>query len=186
MAIDSLKEEEALVKRAQRSPEAFGELYEIYYQKIFNFSLKRTANVQLALDITSVTFLKAFKEIRKFRWRDIPFAAWLYRIANNEINDHFRREGRRMARLEEIEDLVDTNDFAEEIEEAEEELKRHQEFLQLHQKIAELPSIYQEVIVLKFFEKKKIREMVKILGKKEGTIKSLLHRGLAKLREQMR
>jgi len=55
----------------------------------------------------------------------------------------------------------------------------------LHKKISELPFIYQEVIALKFFEKKKIREMVKILGKKEGTIKSLLHRGVEKLREKM-
>lgn len=184
--LDLLKTEEELVKRAQHHPEAFGELYEIYYQRIFNFAVKRTANVQLALDITSITFLKAFKEIKKFRWRDVPFAAWLYRIASNEINDHYRREGGRTVRLEEVEDLVDTNDFADEICQAEEELQRHREFLVLHQKIMELPPKYQEVIVLKFFEKKKIREMVKILGKKEGTIKSLLHRGLDRLREQMK
>jgi len=183
---EALKAEGELVKRAQHSREAFGELYEIYYQRIFNYAVKRTANVQLALDITSVTFLKAMSQIKKYRWRDIPFSAWLYRIASNEINDYFRREGGRTVRLEEAEYLVDTNDFAEEIDKAEEELQRHEEFLQLQRKISELPPKYQEVIVLKFFEKKKIREMVKILGKKEGTIKSLLHRGLEKLKEQMK
>jgi RNA polymerase sigma-70 factor (ECF subfamily) len=184
---DQLQAEKELVKRAQHSPEAFGELYEIYYRRIFNYALKRTASVQLALDITSITFLKAFAQIKKYRWRDVPFAAWLYRIASNEVNDHYRREGgRRISSIESIADLADTGDYSDEISEAEEELSRHEEFITLHKKISELPFIYQEVIALKFFEKKKIREMVKILGKKEGTIKSLLHRGVEKLREQMK
>lgn len=187
LSSDQLKAEEELVKRAQHDREAFGELYGMYYQRIFNFALKRTVNVQLALDITSITFLKALSQIRKFRWRDVPFGAWLYRIAGNEINDHYRRQGgRRIASIEEIAELADTAGYADEINHAEEELSRHEEFLLMHKKLAELPDMYREVITLKFFEKKKIREMVDILGKKEGTIKSLLHRGLAKLKEKMR
>ena len=180
-----LKAEEELVKRAQHDRQAFGELYELYYQRVFNLALKRTANVQLALDITSITFLKALSQIKNYRWRDVPFGAWLYRIAGNEINDYYRRRDGRMTSIEQIAELADTADYADEIDHAEEELSRNEEFLKLHQKIAELPEIYQEVITLKFFEKKKIREMVQILGKKEGTIKSLLHRGLEKLREKM-
>jgi len=186
LSTDQLRSEEDLVKRAQHGSEGFAELYEIYYQRIFNYALKRTANVQLALDITSITFLKALSQIKKYRWRDVPFAAWLYRIASNEINDHYRREGgRRVTSIESIAELADTGDYADEINHAEEELNRHEEFILLHKKISELPFIYQEVIALKFFERKKIREMVKILGKKEGTIKSLLHRGIEKLREKM-
>ena len=180
-----LKVEEDLIKRAQHNREAFGELYELYYPRIFNFALKRTANVQLALDITSATFLKTLKEIKKFRWRDVPFSAWLYRVAGNEINDYYRRRGSREERLEDAAKLVDATQFSDEIAEAEEELGRHEEYLQLHKNVSELPQKYQEVIALKYFEKKKIREMVKILDKKEGTIKSLLHRGLEKLRERM-
>jgi RNA polymerase sigma-70 factor, ECF subfamily len=177
--------EEELVKRAQHNREAFGELYEINYQRIFNYALKRTASVQLALDIPSVTFLKAMNQINKYRWRDIPFAAWLYRIASNEINDYYRKEGRRNISIDQIAELADSTDYADEVNQAEEELSKHEEFLLLHKKIAELPSMYQEVIALKYFEKKKIKDMVNILGKKEGTIKSLLHRGIEKLREKM-
>jgi RNA polymerase sigma-70 factor (ECF subfamily) len=187
LSSNQLKAEEELVKRAQHNRDAFGELYEIYYQRIFNFALKRTADIQLALDITSITFLKALGQIKKYRWRDVPFGAWLYRIAGNEINDHYRRgRGKRIASIEKIAELADTGDYADEINHAEEELSRHEEFLLLHKKLAELPEMYQEVITLKFFEKKKIKEMVTILGKKEGTIKSLIHRGLEKLRERMR
>ena len=182
-----LKAEEELVKRAQHNREAFGELYEIYYRRIFNFAVKRTADIQLSLDITSITFLKALNQIHKYRWRDVPFGAWLYRIAGNEVNDHYRKQGgKRVASIEEIAELADTGDYADEINHAEEQLSRQEEFLLLHKKIAELPEIYQEVIALKFFEKKKIKEMVKILGKKEGTIKSLIHRGLENLKEKMR
>lgn len=52
----------------------------------------------------------------------------------------------------------------------------------IQEKIFKLPVKYQEVIVLRFFEKKKIKEIAEILGKKQGTIKSLLHRGLEKLK----
>jgi len=187
LSTSQLKAEEELVKRAQHNRQAFGELYEIYYQRIFNFAVKRTADIQLSLDITSITFLKALGQIKKYRWRDVPFGAWLYRIAGNEINDHYRRGGgKRIASIEEIAELADTGDYADEINHAEEELSRQEEFLMLHKKIAELPEMYQEVITLKFFEKKKIKEMVEILGKKEGTIKSLIHRGLEKLKEKMR
>src|SRR5512137_1547152 len=114
-----LKAEEELVKRAQHNREAFAELYEIYYQRIFNFALKRTANIQLALDITSITFLKALNQIKKFRWRDVPFGAWLYRIASNEINDHYRRQGgKRIASIEEIAELADTGGYADEVNHA--------------------------------------------------------------------
>ena len=178
-------EERELVRRAQHDIEAFGQLYELHYKRIFSYALKRTANVPLALDITSATFLKAMRQIKKYRWRDVPFAAWLYKIAGNEINDHYRREVRQNLRIDRISELADGGDYADEINQAEEELSRHEEFLQLHRQLAELPLMYQEVIVLKFFEKKKIKEMVHILGKKEGTIKSLLHRGIEKLREKM-
>jgi RNA polymerase sigma-70 factor, ECF subfamily len=177
--------EEELVKRAQHSREAFGELYEIHYRRIFNYALKRTASVPLALDITSATFFKAMNQIGKYRWRDVPFAAWLYRIASNEINDYYRKQSSRTISIELVANLADNMDYADEVNHAEEELSKHEEFLTLHKKLAELPAMYQEVIVLKFFEKKKIKDMVKILGKKEGTIKSLLHRGIEKLREKM-
>lgn len=180
-----LKTEEELVKRAQHDREAFGELYELYYPKIFNYALRHTASVQLAMDITSSTFLKAMSQIKKFRWKDVPFSAWLYKIASNEINDHYRSGAHRLVSLESVVPMLDAREFSDEVMEAEEQLSQHEEFLHLHQKLAELPEKYQEVIILKFFEKKKIKDIVQILGKKEGTVKSLLHRGLERLKQNM-
>jgi len=181
-----LKEEKELIKQAQKDPEVFAKLYDEYYPKIFGYILKRVANFEITQDITSETFFKALKKLWQFRWRNISFGAWLYRIANSEIANYYRKN-RYLVSLEILRDEkgfepVALHNPETELLEAQEKLKQHQDFLKIQEKIAKLSIKYQEVIALRFFEKKKIKEISEILGKKEGTIKSLLHRGLEKLK----
>jgi RNA polymerase sigma-70 factor (ECF subfamily) len=182
-----LEQEKHLVERAKSNTEAFGEIFDKYYSQILGYILKRTASIETAQDITSEVFLKALHNLHKFHWRNIPFSAWLYRIANNEIANHFRRNGKQQSGLDKISNSLVYSEPSPESEllAAEAELKKHEDFLILHKNIARLSTRYQEVIVLRFFEKKRIHEIAEILGKREGTIKSLLHRGLEKLRESM-
>jgi RNA polymerase sigma-70 factor (ECF subfamily) len=183
-----LSEERELVRQAQKAPDAFAELYDRYYPGIFGYCLRRTANLEIAQDITSETFLKALKKLWQFRWRNISFSSWLYKIATNEINQYFRKaEYKKSVSLEELQEQgfepVSSHDPESELIEAQEELSQYQDFLEIQVRIVELPVKYQEVITLRFFEKKQIKEIAEILGKKEGTIKSLLHRAVEKLRE---
>jgi RNA polymerase sigma-70 factor (ECF subfamily) len=183
-----LSEEKELVRQAQKHPDAFAKLYDVYYPKIFGYVLRRTANLEATQDITSETFFKALKKLWQFRWRSISFSAWLYKIATNEINQYFRKAAyKKSTSLEELQEQgfepVSPHNPESELMEAQEELKQHQDFLEIQEKIARLPARYQEVITLRFFEQKQITEIAEILGKKEGTIKSLLHRALEKLRE---
>jgi RNA polymerase sigma-70 factor, ECF subfamily len=183
-----LNEERELVRQAQKAPDAFARLYDQYYPKIFGYVLRRSANLEAAEDITSETFLKALGKLWQFRWRNVSFSSWLYKIATNEVNQYFRKAVyKRSVSLEELQEqgfeLLSTHDPANELIEAEEELKRHQDFLEIQGKIVQLPAKYQEVITLRFFEKKQINEIAEILGKREGTVKSLLHRAVEKLRE---
>jgi RNA polymerase sigma-70 factor (ECF subfamily) len=183
-----LSEEKELVRQAQKAPDAFAKLYDHYYPKIFGYVLRRTANIEVAQDITSETFLKALAKLWQFRWRSISFSSWLYKIASNEINQYYRRaEYRKSISMEELEEqgfeLRSPRDPESELMEAEEKLKQHQDFLELQEKITRLPAKYQEVIALRFFEKKQINEIAQILAKREGTIKSLLHRAVERLRE---
>ena len=180
----NLKEEKKLIKEAKKNPEVFGELYEQHYSKIFGYTLKRVADLEIAQDITSETFFKALKKLWQFRWRNISFSAWLYRIANNEIANYFRKNKQTIP-LEKIPEPIAVSNPSAEILEAEQEIKKHQDFLMLQKEISKLPIKYQEVIFLIFFEKKQIKEIAEILGKKQGTIKSLLHRGLEKLKISM-
>ncbi len=182
-----LAAEKALLERAKHDPAAFGTLYEAYFPRIYGYVLRRTADVALAQDITSEVFYKALKHIQGFQWRGIPFSAWLYRVAGHEVANSFQRDGyaRKLAQA-----LADPTGFAADDAEAEavraeQALAQQQEFLALHAALKRLPPRYQEVLALRFFEKKPLLEVAAILGKKEGTVKSLLHRGLEKLRVLM-
>lgn len=179
------EKEKELVESAKKDPKAFSKLYDLYYPRIFGYILKRVADLEIAQDITSETFFKSLKNLRKFKWRNISFSAWLYKIAVHEIANFYRKNKRKTISFEQISQPHSLSNPSQDFLEAEEKLKKQEDFLKLHQKISKLPLLYQEVIVLRFFEKKKIREISEILGKKEGTVKSLVHRGLEKLRKMM-
>lgn len=181
-----LKEEKELIKKAQKDPEVFGLLYDKYYKAIFGYILKRTADIDLTQDLTSQTFFKALKGLWKFRWQNVPFSAWLYRIASNEINTFYRKQKKFIkVNFDKISDIQSPHASDEEVRAAEEELKNKEEFVKIHKSISKLNNIYQTVISLRFFEKKEISEISWILGKPEGTIKSQIHRAIEELRKLM-
>ncbi len=184
------REEKEIIKQAQKDPQAFGAIFEKYYEPIFGYILKRTGNVAAAQDITSETFFKALDRLWQFRWRNISISSWLYRIATNEINQHFRKEKKHRYSLEALLEqsgieLADEHDLAGELMEQEEELARAAEWQKARKILHELPEKYQEVLSLRYFEDKKLGEISEILGKKQGTVKSLLSRGTAMLRRAM-
>ena len=180
-----IKLEKELIQRAKNNTDAFAELYKEYYDRIFGYVLKRTADIIITQDITSEVFIKALENIKYFHWKGISFSNWLYQIANHEIINGHRKAKQSLILFEELKHVpleLEKSLEAETIE-AEEQLKQHQQFLAIHKSIADLPVKDQEVIVLRFFEKKQVKEIGEILGKREGTIRSLIHRGLKKLKE---
>jgi len=189
--VKDLQAEKEQIEQAKHNPEAFGELYDQNYSAIFNYCLRRTGNAELARDITGETFVKALANIKSFKWRDISFSAWLYRIAGNEILTFFRKTSYKAVSLEYLQEVQGYDpesqyDLEDEVIAAEQELKRHVDYLFYRQKIKQMPVKYQEIIALRYFEGKSLKESAEILGKPEGTVKSLLHRGLDKLRAHMR
>lgn len=174
--------ERALVERAQANPDAFGELYDLHYDRIFRYILRRTADLTLAQDITSETFLSALRGLKTFQWRGVPFASWLYRIASNEIATHHRKSRQTIRSSAEDDVSLATRSAEDEIRKAQDELNQEGVFLEIHQALEQLPLKYREVIVLRFFEGKRILEIGEILEKRPGTVKSLIHRGLKRLR----
>lgn len=188
LPFDEASGEHTLIERAKQDPQAFGILFDRYYPAIFGYVLRRVGKWNDAQDITSEVFRKALKSLWRYRWKGIAFSSWLYRIATNEIGMYFRRAGRAPLSLNQ---LIDESGFeaassesllAEKLE-AERQLERHRDFLIARSQIANLPLKYQPVIALRFFEQKSIKEIAEILGKKEGTVKSLLSRGLRRLRK---
>ncbi|KAB2880769.1 sigma-70 family RNA polymerase sigma factor [bacterium] len=186
---DFLENERRLIERARTYPLAFGELFDRYYDEVYRYLLHRTANVELARDIAADTFHIALKKLWLFRWKQVPFSAWLFRIATNEVNGYFRKH--KNYKTTSIEDFVDllteeSNSADFELLESERELQQKSYFIKMHKLLSQLNSKYQSVIVLRFFEGKTLSEIADILAKPEGTVKSLVHRALEQLKEGMK
>lgn len=184
-----LNEEHQFILAARKNPEQFGPIFDVYYPKIINYLIRRTADIHLSQDLASEVFLKAFNKLWQFRFKGVSFGAWLYQIANNEIRMHFRNK-KPVLSFEQLReaygfDFEDEEHFLGEIKEAETILESHTAFLKIQQVILTLPIKYQEVLALRFFEEKSILDIVAILKKKEGTVKSLISRGLQQIRDQL-
>lgn len=128
-------------------------------------------------DLTSATFLKAIEGLDRFEYRGPgSFAAWLFRIAQNQVSD-FGRQRRRgeSLPLETLPELQDSNVLPEQA------AMRQEQRVYLHQLVRRLSPRRQEVIILKFYAGLRNREIAEILGINERSVASHLCRGLREL-----
>ena len=167
----------ALVENAKRhDPEALAKLCELYYKDVYSYIYYRVSNVQDAEDLTDDVFLKMVEAIRSCRAHtERSFMSWLFRIANNSVVDHRRRQAVRN-HLPLDEKHLSVRDGPE----IPVETKLTHE--RLRQAMLKLTDEQQQVIILKFVEGFSNVEIAQILGKSEGAIKALQHRGLVSLR----
>ena len=169
-----LEEDRVLVAAAQKDSAAAGRLFDKYYGEVFGYIYRSTLDVGITEDLTSNVFFSAFKRLGLFRWRRVPFGAWLYRIATNEIRMHYRRKKRHA--------VTSSGPISAELPgqtpTAAETLSADEDYRLLHGALLELRLKYRTVILLRYFEGKSIAEISTITGKSEGTIKSQLHRAL--------
>jgi RNA polymerase sigma-70 factor (ECF subfamily) len=183
---ETVDEDRTLVSAARDDTEAAGRLYDRHYGAIRNYIFRCTLDRTATDDLTSNTFLAAFRHLRRFQWRQIPFRAWLYRIATNEVRMYYRRQKRattvslqaadnagqeRLSRLEPTEPS------------ASDRLAATEEYRLLHEALLQLKLKYRTVIILRYFEDKAIAEIAEITRRRQGTVKSQLHRGLARLQD---
>jgi len=173
--------------RIKADPSVFSEVFQQYYHPIFGYILRRVGDFDDAADIAAETFLKAFRHIPRFTYRGISIKVWLYRIATNEVNLYcrHRRKQSSILSLQEVDSTQIVSQFLEDDRAVlEAEMARHRQFLIILHYLRELPVKYQEVLALRYFEGKDNREISEITAMKEGTVKSLLSRGVEKLREK--
>ena len=176
--IDSIDEDRMLIAAARHDTDAAGRLFDKYYSEVLGYVYHCTFNSAVAEDLTSNVFLAVFRHLGRFRWRQVPFRAWLYRIATNEVRMHWRRQKRvRIVSLQ----AEDDEKFAG--SPAGDSLAATEEYRLLHKALLELRLKYRTVIILRYFEGKTIAEICEITGRKEGTVKCQLHRGLARLQD---
>lgn len=173
-------DEAELIVRAARDPQAFGELYERYVDRIYNYIFHRVGNVQEAEDLTARTFLRALQHIGQYKDHGAPFSAWLYRIAHNLVANWYRDTSRRKEVA--LDDLYVSHRRSED---PYREVIRKEELETVREVVRQFSPDRQMVLILKHSEHLSNAEIAQILGKTEGAIKSLYHRTLLALREEL-
>lgn len=173
-----LNNEEYIVDRAIKGDEsAFTQIYDMYFNKVYKYIYFRIRRQVESEDLTQEVFIKALKAIGSYKSGSTPFAAWLFRIAHNQLIDFVRKYSKiQSTSLDEAATIIGSDDPVADTE-------RNMEIAQLAAAIEELPPAQQEVISLRFIAGLPISEVAKVAGKSEGTVKALQFNGTAALRK---
>lgn len=170
----------ALVERAPSDKAAFGELYERYVKRIYNYIYFRTGSAQDAEDLTARVFFRAMGHIETYSDRGVPFQAWLYRIAHNLTANWHRDQGRR--KVVSLEDYI----AGELIDDAPDRaVEDQQDIERLRAIVRRMPEERQQLLNLKFVDGMSNAEIGEIMQRTEGAVKSLYHRTLMALRDEL-
>jgi RNA polymerase sigma-70 factor (ECF subfamily) len=166
--------ERPMIDAAQRDAACFARLYEDNFERVYAFIVRRVHDRDQAQDLTADVFHSALKNLARFEWRGIPFAAWLYRIAANAIADQSKHAAQREAiELCNIPEPDPSNDT---------DLAEVEDRARLFRLVEKLPADQRRVITMRFAHQKSIAEIAKEMGRSEGAIKQLQFRGLQSLR----
>lgn len=165
-----------LIRQAQAGDApAFGILYDSYIKKIYNFIYYKTFNKELAEDITSQAFLKAWKNIRQFK--EGSFQAWLYSIARNAVTDHYR-SCHETLNIDDCWDLSERPDW-------ESLLDNNLKLESIKKAMSELKPAERELIMMRLWLDLSFKEIAEQLGKSEGAVKMSFGRTIVRLKSQV-
>ncbi len=175
-----LDRELELVEEAKTDLEAFQEIYDHYFSQIYAFCLNRVLNEEVAKDITSQVFYEAVKGVKFFNTiKRVRFASWLYKVTNNKIVDHYRRNKKEI--IVEIQELEIEEERSPDQEIKEEYLQRQIAFV-----LDSINPRYQKILSLKFYSDLSNPEISEILNVKISQVAVLLHRSLKAFRKNFK
>lgn len=174
-ALKQEADERLLIEAAQMDPARFADLYELNFERVYAYAVKRLPDRAEAEDLTADVFHHAFANLKQFEWHGTPFAAWLYRIAANLISDHWQRSGREIPDREAVDSAQVSPADIEDVERR----------ATLYRLVDTLPAEQKRVVVLRFVDQKSIKEVAKEICKTEGAVKQLQFRALSTLKARM-
>ncbi|TRZ36326.1 RNA polymerase sigma factor SigW [Niallia circulans] len=184
---------EALVKKRIKQvikgdQNAFGDIIDIYKDKVFQICYRMLGNRHEAEDISQEAFLRAYVNINRFNM-DLKFSTWLYRIATNLCIDRIRKKKPDYYLDAEVPGTDGLNMYSQISSDTrlpEEDVESLELQALIQREISKLPEKYRSVIVLKYIEELSLNEISEILELPLGTVKTRIHRGREALRKQLR
>lgn len=173
----SEEDDAGLARRASDGDsEAFGILYDRYLAPVYRYVFYRVRDNAEAEDVTSDVFMKALRAMPRYRPNQ-PFLAWLYRIARNTVIDRARKQRTQVS----FEDAL-RHPLADRIVDPDAGLLALSDSAAVREAIGRLTPLQQEVIVLRYVEGLDTREIGRIVGRRDGTIRGIEFRALTSLR----
>lgn len=174
-----IESEQGQISAAQKDPAKFEVLYNRYHEQLFRFVYKRLDSKEIAFDLTQQVFMKALAGIQKYRFKGLPFSAWLYRIATNELNSLFKKNSKlRTVNIE----TTHIEQLADEIEE--------ETIDDLYKKLLPLIGALADdelnLIEMRYFENRAFREIGNILSITENNAKVKVYRIINKLKSKLK
>ncbi len=164
-----------IIHQAQNGDrDAVAQLYQAYAQAIYRYMVHRVPSTLDAEDLTAEVFVKMVEGLSQYRVTDIPFEAWLYRIAAARVADYYRLHARHP-----VTDLSD--DIPEYKPLVEEQILEQQELGSLHDAMQQLSDEQQSILILRFVERKSHEEVGRILNKSVSAVKTIQYRALIEL-----
>lgn len=173
----------AVVAQAQRGDrESFGYIFDTFHLSVYRYILVRVRNEADAEDLAAETFQAAFRAIGRFRWRGVPFEAWLFRIARSKMVDHQRRLARRPSPL----DLAGVpDDRIPSGDDAMDEVIRRDEHARVLATLPLLSQDQQDVLAMRFFGGLSVEETAGAMGRSTSAVKQLQFRAVTALRRRL-
>jgi len=171
---DAIAQEEVWIRKAKRNPKEFAPIYDKYYLEIAKYILKRVGDQNVMDEIVSDVFAKAIEKLELFEPKGVPIGAWIFQIARNELQIHYRRTSKTRVVSA---DSLSMNVMMDEIEEDPKDLTP------LIKAMQELKPEELELIELRFFEKRSFDEVSNLLDISLSNAKVKSHRILKKLKK---
>ena len=165
-------DDKKLVKQIHRgNSNALDELIRKHYKDVYNFCYRKTADSNIAADLTQETFLKLAHSIHSYV-HDGKFKNYLFTIARNFCIDYYRKQ-KAVIPFNESLDKPANDESLNRVEQSE---------IVMHA-LNELPDIQKDVVILRFYHDMKVRDIAKITNSSLPTTKSRLKQGLDKLKK---
>lgn len=171
-------DERELVEKAKKDKKYFEKLYEMYFDKIYSYIYYRTFNHPITEDLTSETFMKVLRSLDRFEWKENgSFSAWIFRIAQNVVNDYYRSK-KEFVDIEKISD-------SSWLKNPEDELLDKVEKDIIKSALSKLTKDQQEVVILRYSANMKFHEIAKVKNKSDVAVRALFFRAIHSLKEML-
>lgn len=175
--MDKSEEEKIVIACQSGNPEKFGELYDLYIRKIYDFIYYKTHHKETAEDIASAVFLKAFEKIKTFDCSKGSFSSWVYQIARNSVIDHYRTK-KVAINIDDVWDLSGCEDIARDFDIAQ-KIEKVEKYIQT------LNSEQRDIVMLRVWQELPYKEIAEIMGKSEASCKMTFSRAMGELRSRI-